>query len=213
MSNSPYNNRYHWQQGPPPYYPGFINHHIMDPNYRRPFAGPHPDWNNTYHYRRSHGRGRHHRNFHDYCGYDHEEYICFICKDQLQNCEDHGIHLCDGGKEKKEEFVYTVEKENIDAKLGNFVCIVYLTQGSLNIECLGKMYFSLSVNCDFKGFVQSDLNILIIPSFHVLFNHILSYIFILNHPVFFFLQENWFILYYKGFLICTILQNFFFTLE
>jgi hypothetical protein len=71
--------------------------------------------------------------FYDYCGYDHEEYVCFICKDQLQNCEDHGIHLCDGGKEKKEEFVYTVEKENIDAKLGNFVCIVYLTQGSLNI--------------------------------------------------------------------------------
>ena len=158
MSNSPYNNRYHWQQGPPPYYPGFINHHIMDPNYRRPFAGPHPDWNNNYHNRRSHGRGRHHRNFHDYCGYDHEEYVCFICKDQLQNCEDHGIHLCDGGKEKKEEFVYTVEKENIDAKLGNFVCIVYLTQGSLNIKCLVKMHFSLSVNCDFEGFVHSDLN-------------------------------------------------------
>jgi hypothetical protein len=33
-----------------------------------------------------------------------------------------------------------------------------LTQGSLNMKCLVKMHFSLSVNCDFEGFVQSDLN-------------------------------------------------------
>ena len=108
----------------------------MDPNYRRPFAGPHPDWNNNYHNRRSHGRGRHHRNFHDYCGYDHEEYVCFICKDQLQNCEDHGIHLCDGGKEKKEEFVYTVEKENIDAKLEKLVSEIK--------DCLQNKYESVT---------------------------------------------------------------------
>lgn len=45
--------------------------------------------------------------------------MCFICKDHLQNCEDQGIHMCDGGEEEtKEEIDYTVEKEDIDARLG-----------------------------------------------------------------------------------------------
>ena len=125
MSNHPFQ-RYHWQQGPPPpYFPydDVINQHMVEQHFiqnMRSFGGPHFQWNN-FRNRRGQGcfyRGRHHRSRRPQ---DHDEYVCFICKDQLQNSEDQGIHLCDGGPEyeKKEEVVsYTVEKENIDDRLG-----------------------------------------------------------------------------------------------
>lgn len=118
MSHVPFH-RYHWQQGPPPFYPGFFNHQMMEYNNRRPIGFPGPLHN--YHNRRSFGRGIHHHQRTQNC--DSEEYVCFICKDNLQNCEDQGIHLCDGGRseDKKEEFVYIVEKENIDARLEKLV--------------------------------------------------------------------------------------------
>ncbi|KAK3098764.1 hypothetical protein FSP39_022869 [Pinctada imbricata] len=64
------------------------------------------------------------------------EYRCIICKDNLQNSEERGIHLCDGGfkKENKENFI--VNYEDIDARLE---CLLQELKG-----CLKKKYESVT---------------------------------------------------------------------
>lgn len=53
------------------------------------------------------------------------EKVCFICQDPLQNSEERGIHLCDGGHQEKEETKekavsenFNVDLEDMDARLG-----------------------------------------------------------------------------------------------
>lgn len=54
--------------------------------------------------------------------------LCFICRDALQNCNERGIHLCDGGHghtcdncskeaQKEAELIQDLSQEEVDAKL------------------------------------------------------------------------------------------------
>ncbi|VDI40807.1 Hypothetical predicted protein, partial [Mytilus galloprovincialis] len=124
-----FNRGFHWQQGPPPYFPynRIMNQQMMNHRYmqstRGLFRAPHP---------------QHRLQLNDY-----DDYVCFICKDHLQNCEDQGVHLCDGGDSshddsdlKKEVLNFTVEKESINARLEKLVSEIK--------DCLHTKYESVT---------------------------------------------------------------------